>query len=82
MRILPGSSLEVNSGTHNLKFGYQLHRNVNSSTRAITSRYPVLRHLCPYTPIDPNDGRFRIARPVERILIAEPDSAWTKGATD
>ncbi len=46
------------TGTHNLKFGYQLHRNVNLISQGYNAPdlqvYPGISG--PYTPIDPNVG--------------------------
>jgi len=71
-----------NSGTHNLKFGYQLHRNVNLINQGYNEPdiqyYPGISG--PYTPIDPNVGVPNCAAVEATYMAAEPTSAWTKGA--
>jgi hypothetical protein len=69
-------------GTHNLKFGYQLHRNVNLINQGYNEPdiqyYPGISG--PYTPIDPAVGIPNCAAVEATYMAAEPKSAWTDGA--
>ncbi len=67
-------------GTHNLKFGYQLHRNSNfifqSYNAPLVNVYPGTTN--PYLPQGPT-GQANCATAEAGYMAAEPPSAWVKG---
>jgi hypothetical protein len=69
-------------GTHNVKFGYQLHRNVNLISQGYNE--PDVQFnpgvSSAYTTIDPAVGDKNCAAVEATYMAAEPQSAWTDGA--